>query len=133
MLKINPSITRTKDTTTENAATALQEPPNLSASQLSSLIRARDGDKIVIGGLISKSATNSRNRVPFLGYVPILKYLFSYDSITEETTEMVIIITPHIIKRNDNPSLQDLGYSETVNEVVRTNNISADIEFLDEE
>lgn len=129
MLKINPSVTRTKDLTTENQATALAEPPNLSANQLSSLIRAKDGDKIVIGGLINKSMTNSRSRVPLLGYIPILKYLFSYDTMSEETTEMIIVITPHIIKRNDNPSLQDLGYSETVNEIVKTNDIKANIEI----
>lgn len=133
MLKINPSITKTKDTTVENQATALQEPPNLSASQLSSLIRARDGDKIVIGGLINKSATNTKGRVPLLGYIPIVKYLFSYDSVTEEVSEMVIVITPHIIKRNDNPSLQDLGYSETVNEVVRTGDVKANINDIGED
>lgn len=133
MLKINPSITKTKDTTVENQATALKEPPNLSASQLSSLVRARDGDKIVIGGLINKSATNTKGRVPLLGYIPIVKYLFSYDSVTEETTEMVIVITPHIIKRNDNPSLQDLGYSETVNEVIRTGDVKANINDIGED
>lgn len=126
MLKINPSITRTKDLATENEATALREPPNLSANQLSSLVRVRDGEKVVIGGLISKSVSNTTSRVPVLGYIPILKYLFSYDSVDEETTEMVIVITPHVVRRNGlNPSLQDLGYSATVNEVVETGDINA--------
>lgn len=126
MLKINPSITKVKDANTENAATALQEPPNLSANQLSSLVRARSGDKIVLGGLITKSVTNNTSRVPILGYIPLLKYLFSYDGTSEQTVEMVIVITPHIIKRaSDNPSLQDLGYSETVHRVVETNDAAA--------
>lgn len=133
MLKINPSITQTKDRTVDNQATALQEPPNLSASQLSSLVRAKDGDKVIIGGLISKSATNTKSRVPLLGYIPIVKYLFSYDSMVEEVSEMVIVITPHIVKRNDNPSLQDLGYSETVNEIIRKDDIKANIHELGEE
>ena len=133
MLKINPSITQTKDATVENQATALAEPPNLSASQLSSLVRAKDGDKVIIGGLISKSATNTKSRVPLLGYIPIVKYLFSYDSMVEETNEMVIVITPHLVKRNDNPSLQDLGYSETVNEIIRKDDIKANIHEIGEE
>lgn len=133
MLKINPSITQTKDRTVDNKATALTEPPNLSASQLSSLVRAKDGDKIIIGGLINKSATNTKNRVPLLGYIPIVKYLFSYDSMVEETSEMVIVITPHIVKRNDNPSLQDLGYTETVNEIIRKDDIKANIHEIGEE
>lgn len=123
MLKINPSITRTKDLTTENSPTALKEPPNLSANQLSSLVRAKDGDRVILGGLISKSVSNQTHRVPVLGYIPILKYLFSYTGVSEDSTEMVIIITPHIIKRSgDNPSLQDLGYSEDVDNVIRNNN-----------
>lgn len=133
MLKINPSITSTKDATVENQATALSEPPNLNASQLSSLVRAKDGDKIIIGGLIGKSATNTKNRVPLLGYIPIVKYLFSYDSMVEETNEMVIVITPHIVKNNDNPSLQDLGYTETVNEIIRKDDIKANIHEIGEE
>lgn len=133
MLKINPSITSTKDATVENQATALQEPPNLNASQLSSLVRARDGDKIIIGGLIGKSATNTKSRVPLLGYIPIVKYLFSYDSMVEETSEMVIVITPHIVRNNDNPSLQDLGYTETVNEIIRKDDIKANIHEIGEE
>lgn len=133
MLKINPSITSTKDATVENQATALQEPPNLNASQLSSLVRAKDGDKIIIGGLIGKSAKNTKNRVPLLGYIPIVKYLFSYDSMVEETQEMVIVITPHIVKNNDNPSLQDLGYTETVNEIIRKDDITANIHEIGEE
>lgn len=133
MLKINPSITRTKDLSSENQATALSEPPNLSANQLSSLVRVKDGEKVVIGGLISKSVSNATSRVPVLGYIPILKYLFSYDSLAEETTEMIIVITPHIVKRNDvNPSLQDLGYSETVNEIIETNDVKAGFEEFEE-
>ncbi len=129
MLKINPSVTSTKDTETENEPTALSEPPNLSTNQLSSLVRAKDGEKVVLGGLISKSVSNSTSRVPILGYIPILKYLFSYEGTSEQTTEMIIVITPHIIKQaSDNPSLQDLGYSETVNEVVLTNDIKAGLE-----
>lgn len=128
MLKINPSITRTKDLTTENSPTALKEPPNLSANQLSSLVRAKDGDRVILGGLISKSISNQTHRVPVLGYIPILKYLFSYTGISEDSTEMVIIITPHIIKRSgDNPSLQDLGYSENVDNVVTNNDLSVGI------
>lgn len=134
MLKINPSITQTKDLNTENKATALSEPPNLSSNQLSSLVRAKDGDKVVLGGLISKSVSNNTSRVPILGYIPLLKYLFSYDGTSEQTTEMIIIITPHIIRNADsNPSLQDLGYSQTVDDVVDTNDLSVGISKDDDE
>lgn len=129
MLKINPSITTVKDLAVENQATALNTPPNLSANQLSSLVRAKSGDRIVLGGLISKNVTNNINRVPILGYIPLLKYIFSYDSTVEQATEMVIVITPHIIKRSsDNPSLQDLGYSDTVYSVSDSKDVSANLD-----
>lgn len=110
MLKINPSITQTKSTDVENASTALETPPNLSTNQLSSLVRVKDGEKIVLGGLISKSNQKKENKVPLLGDVPVLGYLFSYNADVESTDEMVIVITPHIVKGSQGPSLQELGY-----------------------
>lgn len=110
MLKINPSITQTKSTDVENASTALETPPNLSTNQLSSLVRVKDGEKIVLGGLISKSNQKKENKVPLLGDVPLLGYLFSYNADVESTDEMVIVITPHIVKGSQGPSLQELGY-----------------------
>ncbi|MGP1580206.1 MAG: pilus (MSHA type) biogenesis protein MshL [Wolinella sp.] len=111
MLKINPSITQTKGFDVDLAPTALETPPNLSTNQLSSLVRVKDGEKIILGGLISKSNHKNKNKVPLLGDIPLLGYFFSYSSDIESTDEMVLVITPHIIRGDQKPSLQDLGYS----------------------
>lgn len=110
MLKINPSITQTKSMDIENASTALDVPPNLSTNQLSSLVRVKDGQKIVLGGLISKGQHKKENKLPILGDIPLLGYFFSHKSDIETTDEMVIVITPHIVKQSQTPSLQELGY-----------------------
>lgn len=110
MLKINPSITQTKSMDIENASTALDVPPNLSTNQLSSLVRVKDGQKIVLGGLISKGQHKKENKLPILGDIPLLGYFFSHKADIETTDEMVIVITPHIVKNAQTPSLQELGY-----------------------
>ncbi|MGP1450587.1 MAG: pilus (MSHA type) biogenesis protein MshL [Wolinella sp.] len=111
MLKINPSITSVKSIDVESAATALDSPPNLSINQLSSIVKVKDGEKIILGGLIRKANNKKENKVPLLGDVPLLGYFFSYEADMETTDEMVIVITPHIVKGDKGPSLQDLGYT----------------------
>lgn len=97
ILKINPSITATKDSFIENQSSALSAPPNLSTNQLSSIVRIQDKQKVVLGGLISENSTITRKKIPILGSIPVLKYLFSYKKTIKQKREMVIVITPTII------------------------------------
>ncbi|STP08648.1 pilus (MSHA type) biogenesis protein MshL [Helicobacter cinaedi] len=107
ILKINPSITKTKDISIENQTTALESPPNLSTKQLSSLVQVKDGEKIVLGGLIDKTEGQILRKLPILGDIPLLKYLFSYKKNIKETQEMVIIISPHIVRLDAREQEQD--------------------------
>lgn len=97
ILKINPSITRAKNTEVENEPNALKTPPNLSTNQLSSMVKVRSGEKIVLGGLISNIHAKKEFKVPLLGDIPILEYLFKYKWNSDSKEEMVIIISPKII------------------------------------
>lgn len=107
ILKINPSITKTKDISIENQTTALESPPNLSTKQLSSLVQVKDGEKIVLGGLIDKTEGQILRKLPILGDIPLIKYLFSYKKNIKETQEMVIIISPHIVRLDAREQEQD--------------------------
>ncbi|WP_066386573.1 pilus (MSHA type) biogenesis protein MshL [Helicobacter himalayensis] len=111
ILKINPSITKTKDNAVESQTTALSSPPNLSTKQLSSLVALENGQKIVLGGLIDKTQIKQTKKLPILGDIPLLKYLFSYNKNTQLTKEMVIIITPSII--NPTNSAQSFSANST--------------------
>lgn len=97
ILKINPSITRTKDTALESEPNALKSPPNLSTNQLSSLVKVRSGEKIVLGGLISEIESKNEFKIPILGDIPLLDYFFKYKWSSLLNEEMVIIISPTII------------------------------------
>ncbi len=110
-LKINPSLSETSTnmlSTSENRTM----PPDLDRRQLSSVVTVKDGNRIILGGLINTKNTQSSSQVPLLGSIPLLGYLFKYDEKSKQTQELIIVIEPHIIsKEKSNLSLSDLGYA----------------------
>lgn len=110
-LRINPSVSETASAiSTDNALRTM--PPDLSRRQISSVVSVQDGSRIVLGGLINRKSTNNVTKVPFLGDIPVLGYLFKQEGISEKVEELVIIIEPHIVKKDgSNVGLSDLGYS----------------------
>jgi type II secretory pathway component GspD/PulD (secretin) len=66
-------------------------------TEVSTTMLVRDGETIAIGGLIDKHKERTRTQVPFLGDIPYLGLLFGYNSWVNHRTEIVILITPHIV------------------------------------
>lgn len=58
----------------------------------------RDGGTAVIGGIYKITANNGENRVPGLGSIPIIGYLFKNKTRSDENDELLIFITPRVIK-----------------------------------
>jgi type II secretory pathway component GspD/PulD (secretin) len=56
------------------------------------------GQTIVLGGMITKELATSERKVPFLGDIPILGLAFRYDSQQHRRKELLIFLTPHIIR-----------------------------------
>ncbi len=114
ILKINPSISTVKSEVKTDDSGVRRLPPDLMKKQISSVVKLRDGEKIVLGGLINSRTGNTTYKVPILGNLPILGYAFKQERITEIREELVVIITPHIInpKRGQRRviSLKELGY-----------------------
>ena len=110
-LKINPSITTLAN---ENDAKDVQGvrtmPPDLKRRQIAAVIKVRDGDHAIVGGLITKSKGTQDEKIPLLGDIPILGHAFKKGQELDFTDELVIIITPHIVKNNRNVSLEEMGY-----------------------
>jgi general secretion pathway protein D len=75
--------------------------PIISQRKLDHEIRLKEGEANILGGLIAKTDTKSLNGWPGLAHIPILKYLFGEDSITTEDDEIMIILTPHIVRMPD--------------------------------
>lgn len=110
-LKINPSLSETSQDISKESSQNREMPPDLNRRQLSSVVTVRDGNRIILGGLINSRNVKKSNKVPILGDIPILSYLFKYEETSKQIQELVIVIEPHIIDRASNDlSLSDLGY-----------------------
>jgi len=109
-LKINPSISDTIDTVSTTTTGTRNIPPDLSRKQISSVVTLNDGEHVVLGGLISSKTGTQVSKVPLLGDLPLLEYLFKREKRVNKVDELVLIITPHIIKIDTDLSLEDLGY-----------------------
>ena len=72
--------------------------PATSKRTVKSVVTIRDQQSIVLGGLIKDSVSETVNKVPLLGDIPILGYLFKSTSKTITKQNLLIILTPYIIK-----------------------------------
>ncbi len=72
--------------------------PIISQRKVIHEIRLKEGESSILGGLITKSDTKQLNGWPGLAHVPILRYLFSEDTRNSEDDEILIILTPHIVR-----------------------------------
>ncbi len=111
-LKINPSISDTIDTVNTDTTGSRTIPPDLSRKQISSVVTLQDGQHVILGGLISSKDGTKVSKVPLLGDLPLLEHLFKREVRVNTVDELVLIITPHIIKTNEVLSLEDLGYKK---------------------
>jgi type II secretory pathway component GspD/PulD (secretin) len=68
-----------------------------STSELKSVLSAKSGQSIAIGGIIKETIDISETKVPVLGDIPLLGYFFKKINDTKQKTETVIILTPHVI------------------------------------
>ncbi|MFP4561287.1 MAG: pilus (MSHA type) biogenesis protein MshL [Thiohalorhabdus sp.] len=62
-----------------------------------SVVRARDGEIVVIGGLMSESSTENQNKVPVLGDIPLLGALFRHEETVKTKRELVILLRPRVV------------------------------------
>ena len=72
--------------------------PIIDATTAQTTVSAMSDQTVVIGGLITKEKDVMHRSVPFLGEIPILGNLFRYDSNIVERTELLVIMTPHIVR-----------------------------------
>lgn len=72
--------------------------PRVNQAIAETTIHARDGQTIVFAGLITEHKEMLERSVPLLNRIPVVKNLFQYKSISRERTELLIILTPTIIR-----------------------------------
>lgn len=120
-LKINPSLSETATDISTIDGQDRKMPPDLNRRQLSSVVKVKDGQRIILGGLINTSTGINVNKVPILGDIPVLNYLFKYENKQKTTQELVVVIEPHIISKDKKEiSLSDLGYQGLSNDILKS-------------
>lgn len=72
--------------------------PALDVRRAETTVQLGSGESFAIAGLLRDVATSSNSVTPFLGNVPILGALFRSDSFKHEQTELVIIVTPYVVR-----------------------------------
>ena len=74
------------------------EQPIISTRRVEHTIRLNDGEINLLGGIMEQQDTKTSSGTPFLGQIPILKYLFSAESKERVTNEIVFLLIPHIVR-----------------------------------
>ena len=106
------------------AGSAIQS-PSINIRSVKTQITIKDGETIAIGGIISENKLLSKNRVPLLGDIPGLGLVFGNTSYTNTRTELIALITPHVI--------QDIERADEATEELKTSlkAIRRDLKKLD--
>ena len=73
--------------------------PIVSNRETNTNVRVKDGETLLIGGMIFETEEEKVNKVPLLGDIPLIKSLFRFSSIQKEQRELLIFITPTIISQ----------------------------------
>jgi type II secretory pathway component GspD/PulD (secretin) len=74
-------------------------PPTIATREADSSLTVKDGTPIILAGLIRKDEIETTVKVPLLGDIPILGWLFKSTSRTKTDNEVIFVITPHILQK----------------------------------
>ena len=72
--------------------------PSFTSRETETTVVVQDGDSVLIGGIIDDQLMRTRSGVPFLMDIPVLGRIFRTDNDTVDRTELIILITPHVIR-----------------------------------
>lgn len=70
----------------------------LNKTEANTNLAVLDGQSIIIGGLMRGDNSRDRTGLPFLSKIPILGWLFGDTNVTDNRTELIILLTPHVLK-----------------------------------
>ena len=93
-MKISPSVSQPNATITPVAGGA----PGIDTRSVDTNVIVRNGETIVIGGLIHDTQSESVFKVPILGDIPLLGYLFKKKSVSRSRMELLIFVTPRVLE-----------------------------------
>ena len=98
IMDIHPNVTNKVG---ESESPEGDKAPILNVRETSTVVRVRDGQTIIIAGLLSERKKDEVTSVPFLGKIPLLGIFFSKTKQLNEKTELIIMLTPKVVVENE--------------------------------
>jgi pilus assembly protein CpaC len=72
--------------------------PALTTRKLNTQVELSEGQSFAIGGLLDNRATDTFEKIPFIGDIPVLGKLFQSKSVSRTNTELIVIVTPELVR-----------------------------------
>jgi len=113
-MQINLEVTNINQAATLTTSSTL---PVTNKRTVDTTVIVKDQQTIVIGGLIDDTTTDNENKVPALGDIPLLGWLFKNKSKTRNKTNLYVFITPRVIKSPEEANLIYKGKKEQIDTV----------------
>lgn len=75
--------------------------PIVNQREADTTVSVRDGETIILGGIIRSTVSATTNKIPILGDIPLLGQLFQSSSKSKEKTELLVFLTPRVVRNED--------------------------------
>jgi general secretion pathway protein D len=96
LLEVSQTVSKAEENTFSDISS-----PVISKRELQTKLAVKNGQSILMGGLIDRNTSTIQSGVPFLMDIPILGNLFKYQKDYEDKTELIVLITPYVIESED--------------------------------
>ena len=102
-LKFTPTVLNSekinlKFTSEVSAISTVSSPPSISTRRTSTTVEMADGQSFAVAGLLQSDMQNAADQLPGLGDIPVLGALFRSSRFKRQETELVVIVTPRLVK-----------------------------------
>jgi len=115
---ITTTVTASVSKRGADVSSAIGNPPPTSEKVLTTHVRARSGEMVILSGLRQNDATIVEQRIPLISRIPILGWLFKSKNNTVENTQMIIYLVPHLDLANDEYTVDGLKTASIYNRFV---------------
>ncbi len=95
-LKLEPEVSQVDESI--RVSTGAISIPGFITRRASTSIEVRDGQSFAMAGLLQSVHSKNQDQIPWLGQLPVIGTLFRSSSFQEQETDLVIIVTPHLVK-----------------------------------
>jgi len=74
--------------------------PTITQTSAKTVVQVRDGEEVLVGGLVQENSSPNSIKVPFLSDIPVIKHLFTKKNKSSTSLELVILLTPQVVKQD---------------------------------